>query len=285
MSTQAPPRPEWDVRSPTVLPPGLPLNRRRQLFASWVSATFTGAVTRPLVLFLDLDEYALEVGELNELIVRVGADLRGHRFGQLLLVVTTRDRAVQEVVRSLAATHDVPIYIAPSRQELDQVAPAVDLTPSQRSVLDAVGVHGRATVAVVAGTVGAQSAAVGNVLAHLSNVGLLLRAEGAGRVGHTYLHPRVVETTPAAEPLTTSVEIPDALSEEIAAVASRAGREPGDLLAEAWRDFLIRNDEAMAARYREMAEMVRQNDRQGLIEAATRAVPSRARATRPRDNA
>lgn len=271
----------WDVRAPTVLPPGLPLERRRQLFASWVSNTFTGAVSGPLVLFLNLEDYALEPGELNQLILQVGGDLRAHRFGSLLLVVTTSDPATQEVVRALATTHNVPIYLAPSRKDLDQAVPALDLTSAQRAVLDAVGQLGRATASVVAGSVGSQSAAVGNVLAHLFSTGLLLRAEGAGRIGHTYVHPRLVDASSSAEPLTTAVDVPDALSEEIAAIASMAGRQPGELLTEAWREFLDRNQDAMAAQYREMAALVRRGDRDQLIRATTRSARARARATAP----
>jgi hypothetical protein len=284
MALETPERLDWDIRSPTVLPKGLSLERRRQLFASWVSDTFTGAVTRPFVLFLNLEDYALEAGELNELVLRMGGDLRARRYGPLLLVVTTKDPAMKEVVRSLAAMHDVPIYLAPSRDELHAAVPAVDLTPAQRAVLNVVGEFGRATASVVAASVGSQSAAVGNVLAHLSSAGLLIKAEGSGRVGHSYVHPRIVDTKPASGPMNTAVQLPDVLSEEIASIASLAGRQPGELIAEAWREFMDRHRQTMAERYREMAEMVRRNDKEGLARAATRAVPARARATAPRDS-
>ncbi len=237
MSTEAPDRLEWDVRSPTVLPFGMPLDRRRQLFSDWVSNTFTGPVLSPLVVLLSLEDQVIEVGDLNELIVGIGRDLRSRRFGPLFVVVTTRDPAMQDVVRSVASRHEVPIYLAPSPLELDMAEPALDVTPAQRLVLEAVREFGRATASEVAESVGGRSTSTGNLLAGLSSAGLLYRSTGSGRVGHAYVHPRLIESTKSPQSHRSTVDIPRGLSREVADAAAKAGVSPAAMLEEAWREF------------------------------------------------
>ena len=285
MPSLTPAAPTWDVRAPTVLPLMLSAEERRSQFAAWVSNTITGPVAGPYVLSVDLDARDRDLGvvELDELVIQLGAQLKARRFGEFLLVVTTHDPSMREVVRALAASHEVPIYLAPSPYELDQAVPAMDLTPLQGSVLQVVGQVGWATTSVVAQALGSHQATISNVLANLASAGLLLRTEGSGRIGHAYGHPIAATAVATDEPLRTTVTIPDALNDEIAAIARLAGQDPGQMLTVAWQEFLDRHHDLMAATYSNMARLMKENDRAGLIELVTRSAAAHARATAPSD--
>jgi hypothetical protein len=271
------------VLGPTVLPRGLPAEWRRLEVAHWLGRIFTAQQDTPLTVVFDLDQggYDPDAGELVELVRGIGNELRSRNLGRVLFVFATRDDSLREVLRSLAAAQEVPIYVASSASEIDLAQPAILITPAKRSALDAVAVTGRATASLVAQRTGGSAVAAGNALADLHAQGLLLRLEGAGRVGHTYQHPGFVETMASDSPMTTTIDLPDTLGFQIAEVAGRAGREPGELVAEAWRDFMERNHAAMAESYQEIGERYRTGDREGLIEAATRNAAARAPATRP----
>lgn len=273
--------PDWRLRAPTVLRPDLSAEDRRKQVMGWLSSQFTGRAPHPITLVVDYMTYEPQAAEVVDLIRGVRDELRSRNLGRVALVFTTEDDSLRDALRSLAAAYEVPIYVAPNRSAIDRAEPAISLTPAKRTALDTMAVLGRATASVVAHRTGGSTVAVGNTLAELHAQGLLLRHEGAGRIGHTYEHPSVIEATRAPGPMTTTIEVPDALSVEVAQVAEVANREPGELLAEAWREFMARNGDVLADRYAELSGLVQAGDRARLLEAVTRDSATRARATRP----
>jgi len=261
------PAPRMEVLSPTAFPFGLPADRQRLAVDGWLDEAITGRVDSPLVVTFDLDlfPYEPEIGVLVQLVRRVGLELGERNHGRVVMVFATSREPVREAVRALASSMDIPIYVAADAASIARAEPAMHLTPGKRLTLDAVAANGRATATVVADATGTTPVAAGNALSELHAQGLLLRYEGSGRVAHTYMHPAAAQT----RPLQTTVAIPQALSAEIAEIASMAGRDPEELIVQAWRDFMSRNASELADRYHVIAGQIRVGDREGLLDSLT----------------
>ncbi len=262
------PAPRVAVLSPTAFPFGLPADRQRRAVDGWLDMAITGRVDVPLIVTVDLDQfpYEPEVGVLVQLMRRVGRELGERNQGRLVIVFATSREPVREAVRALAASNDIPIYLAEDAGSIDRAQPAINLTPGKRLTLDAVAASGRATATSVADATGSTAVAAGNALSELHSQGLLLRYEGSGRVAHTYAHPAAAAQ---GGRLQVGVAIPQSLSVEIAEIANMAGRDPEELIAQAWRDFMSRNASELADRYHVIAGQIRSGDRAGLLESLT----------------
>ena len=251
--------------------PTVPVPGQQRALIDWFVAQVTVS-TEPHVLVLDLGDRLLEAGALHELVVPLTSAIRDRRIGQYALVVATRDAPTVDVLRSLAIRHDLPLYIAPHRNALDEARPAVELTPSRAAIFQAVSSAGIATVASVAKSVGAGHTSVSNTLSALADDGLLFRREGSGRRGHEYLHPNTAIPAGAAvaDPPVENLPLPRPLVEDVAAAAGAAGRPPAELLADAWREYQLSHRDDLAAQYKRVAGLVRSGDRDGLRDALSR---------------
>jgi hypothetical protein len=179
--------PRVEVRGPTAGP----------LFDPQQSALFcrqalgTTAVAQPTVLVLNLEGRFPSSAVLHELVTGIGAGVRSGVYGQLAVVVATPDEAVRDIVRALAAAHDVPLWVAPSADAPWLAEPAVPLSGAEEETLELVSaLGGRVTVSTVAQASGLDHTAAGNRLAGLDRRHLLFRLPRAPRHGHLYVDPR-----------------------------------------------------------------------------------------------
>jgi predicted transcriptional regulator len=84
---------------------------------------------------------------------------------------------------------------------------------------------------------------------------------------------------------TTAVRVSDELLEDVKRLAALRGDTPGALLAEAWSEFISRHRDEIAHDFEEVAQMLRQGDRDGLVGFTRRTVRARAAAAAERANA
>src|SRR5688572_27991106 len=116
--------PRVEVRGPTAGP----------LFDAGQAALFhrqilgTTGVAEPTVLMLNLEGRFPSSAVLHELVVGLGGALRAGLYGQLMVVIATPDESVRDVLRALAAAHDVPLWVAASVDRLWLAEPAVPLS-------------------------------------------------------------------------------------------------------------------------------------------------------------
>jgi predicted transcriptional regulator len=78
--------------------------------------------------------------------------------------------------------------------------------------------------------------------------------------------------------MSTTVRVPEEVNEAIKRIAAVQGRSPGDLIAEAWNDYLQKHREQFAADFQEAAALIREGDTEGLARLASRSVAARAEA-------
>src|SRR5450759_909006 len=148
-------------------------------------------VTEPTVLVINLEGRFPSASVLVELIMPLAQAARAGTHGPLAVVVCTQEDAVRTVVRALAQTHDLPIFLADSPAELGEAEAAGTLTPTERETLEVLHrLGGRATISAFADTTGLESNAATNRLVNVLNKGFVQRVERPRRQGHLYLDPR-----------------------------------------------------------------------------------------------
>jgi hypothetical protein len=187
--------PHVEVRGPTVGPlfdPQQSALTRRQVLG-------TTAVAEPTVLVYNLEGRFPSSAVLHEFISGIGSGLRSGLYGQLVVVVATPDQAVRDVLRALAAAHEVPLWLTASAESPWLAEPALPLSPAEEETLELVSaLGGRVTVSSVAQASGLDHTAAGNRLAGLDRRHLLFKLARAPRHGHLYLDPRAGR--PASSP-------------------------------------------------------------------------------------
>lgn len=77
-------------------------------------------------------------------------------------------------------------------------------------------------------------------------------------------------------PATTTVRISKEISSEVAHVAALMGQSSGDLLAQAWKEFLASHKDAFAKDMEEAAKIIRTGTTQDLASFISRDVAARA---------
>ncbi len=246
--------PKLELRAPTA-DPMLDRGGAAAFLSAHVSPT---GVHEPTVLQLNLEGRFLGVGALYELVVALGRAVKAGEYGPLSIVINTSDEATRQAVSAFAELLELPIYLS-STLALEDAWPAVEVTSTQEEILRALRDRGgRGTVTDIAGEVGSAHAAVSNVLTDLANRGLVFRASGAGRRGHTYLDPSSARPAESpAHPEMLDFDVPANVREDVRALAEMQGREPSAVLLEAWREFLTKHREHMAADSRRIAQTLR----------------------------
>jgi hypothetical protein len=74
------------------------------------------------------------------------------------------------------------------------------------------------------------------------------------------------------------VRVPEGLYESARTIAALQGRQPGDLLQDAWAQYLELHKDQLAADFEAAAEMIRAGNSAGLGELASRTAEERAAA-------
>ena len=200
----------------------------------------------------------------------------------MTLVVCTQDEGVRVVLRALAQSQDVALYIAPSPRELDKAEPAGSLTPTEQETLKVLhGLGGRSTIATFAEATGLEANAATNRLVSIKNKGFVQRIERPRRQGQLFLDPRAARLhEDPADPTSGDFEVPEPVRRDFRALAEMQVRERGSFLANAWQEFLIEHRDYLAAEHEHLADLVKQEDKAGLAEVGRRDAKKQAQARR-----
>lgn len=219
-------------------------------------------VREPTVLVINLDGRILTTAALHEIVLGLGSEIREGKYGDIRVVLATPDRGIQDAVAAFATHYELPLWIADSRFDVANARPAVALTTTDRDTLTAVGqLGGRVTAAGLAEFSDLEKTAAGNRLAAAEKRGLLFRVRGSGPVGDMYLDPRAAAPAEqAADPLKSDFNLPAAVRTDLFALAEVQGRQPGDVLLEAMREFLTKHRDILADEYAETADAIRNGD-------------------------
>jgi metal-responsive CopG/Arc/MetJ family transcriptional regulator len=70
--------------------------------------------------------------------------------------------------------------------------------------------------------------------------------------------------------------LPEDLYENIKKVAALEGRQPAEVLRDAWQQYLATNREVLAAQFESAAALLRNGDTEGLARLASEKVEQRA---------
>jgi hypothetical protein len=239
-------------------------------------------VTEPTALVINLEGRFPTPGVLLELIMPLAQAAKAGTLGPLALVVCSQDEAVRKIVRALAETHDVAIFLAQSPTDLDQAEPAGPLTPTERETLEVLqGLGGRTTISTFAAATGLEANAATNRLVNVRNKGFVQWVDRPRRQGQLFLDPRAARPNEdPADPTSGDFGVPEVIRSDVRALTEMQAREPGPLLSEAWTEFLAEHGEYLAAEHERLAALVKQKDEKGLAEVGRRFAKKQAQARR-----
>jgi len=271
--------PHLFVRAPDTTGPLLDVAQIRQFRNDLLMPS---GVSDPTVLMINLEGRFPTAGVLVELIMPLAQAARAGTYGPLAVVVCTQDESVRTVVRALAQTHDLPMYLAPSPRELGEAEPAGSLTPTERETLEVLHrLGGRTTISTFAQATGLQSNAATNRLVNVLNKGFTQRVDRAGRQGQLYLDPRSARPAEdAADPTSGDFGVPEPVRRDVRALTEMQVREPGPYLANAWREFLAEHPAYLAAEHERLAQIVKDKNADALAEVGRRYAKKQAQARR-----
>jgi hypothetical protein len=148
----------------------------------------------PHLAILDLSGKLLSPASLRELIVSVGQKAQAGIYGDIKLVLVSSDPAVVEQANLLAREHQLPLFIASSRDPaaIEEAVPAGDLTLAERETLGALRrLGGLATVSRFAEAMDLEPSAATNRLVNVDRKGYLYRVERGRRLGDVFVDPRI----------------------------------------------------------------------------------------------
>jgi hypothetical protein len=77
---------------------------------------------------------------------------------------------------------------------------------------------------------------------------------------------------------TTAVRIEEDLLSDVKRIAAMRGETPGELLAQAWLEFIERHRVEIAEQFGDVARMFREGDREGLAQLSKQSRRARAEA-------
>jgi hypothetical protein len=223
-------------------------------------------VSQPTTLVIDLEGRFPSVTVLVELIIPLAQIAKSGSRGPLTLIVCTQDESVRTVIRALAESQDLPIYLASSSRHLHGAQPAGSLTATEHETLDILNnLGGRTTISTFAEAAGLESNTATNRLMNVHSKGFVQRIERPRRHGQLFLDPRVARPTEeAANPTTGDRDIPEPVRRDIRSLTEMQIVEPGEDIPNAWNELLTANSEYWTAEQEKMARMTRDNDLEGL---------------------
>jgi hypothetical protein len=273
--------PDLQRRSPTTLGPLLDLDVISDFIAAVVKPSGVGI---PTVLVLNLEGRFPSASALFELVVPLGRAIASGKHGKLALVLATPDPTLRSVIRAIAESFGLGMFLAPSADSLDQAEPIGPLSPSDLETLAILHrLGGRASVSMFAQAANIDHKAAGNRLASLDQRQLVLRVDRPGRQGHIYLDPRVASATEEPmDPSSPEFGLPPDLRSDVRALAEMQGREPSAVLADAWKEFLRKHADELSREHRQVADMMKARDKKGIAAYTTRHAARRSRSQAPR---
>jgi len=222
---------------------------------------------------------------LVELILPLAQAARAGTYGPLALVVCTQDDAVRIVMKALAETHSLPIFLARSPSELYDAEPAGPLTTTERETLEVLRrLGGRTTVSTFAEATSLEPNAATNRLVNVVNKGFVQRVERTGRQGQLFVDPRAARPAEEpADPTSGDFGVPESVRSDVRALTEMQVREPGPNLANAWHEILAKHEDYFATEHDRLADMVKRDDKAGLTEVGRQYARKQAQARRDND--
>ena len=186
----------------------------------------------------------LEIGAVSEMVLPVVQGIASGAFGpNFSFGVITSDEPLVQWIMAVAGANRAPVFLAASTtQALRAIRPAGTLTATEGSTLDSVIASGGATTAAqLAIQEHLEAAAANNRLAALERKRFLIRYARNRRDGDLFVDPgtRAQSVESIQQPLgdVADVELPAEVAASIFALATQQGRNPSDVLAEAWRMY------------------------------------------------
>jgi len=147
----------------------------------------------PHLAILDLSGKLLSPASLQRLIVPLGQQVRGGLFGQMKVVIVSSDPAVLEQTSLLARKHQLPLFLATSRDPaaVEQAIPAGDLTPAEAETLNCIrSLGGVTTVSKLAEAMHLETNAATNRLVNVDRKGYVYRIKRKRQLGDLFVDPR-----------------------------------------------------------------------------------------------
>jgi hypothetical protein len=160
---------------------------------SWVRNSVVHAGGQPSVLVLELGDARFEAEVLLNMLAPLAGEIRAGRFGDVVLVVATRQESVARIAHMVAATEDLPMYVTSDVDHVPWAEPVGRLTPTERNslfALDALG--GRVTASRFATANSMELTAAGNRLSNLAKRGYVFRVPRSRRDGDEYMSLRSI---------------------------------------------------------------------------------------------
>lgn len=197
-------------------------------------------VKQPTIVALDLEGMIPSVAELVELVVPLAQGARAGSLGPLSLVVCTSNPPTRDVLRALAETYDLALFVAPSASRLTEAEPFGALTPTERETLEVMHrLGGNVTVAKFAEATGLGPSAATNRMVAVQQKGFVQKLERPRAAGSVFLDPRGGIPANAAQG-----ELTAPVRRELEIFAAVRGRRPDELLAEAVAEYRAEHGDA-----------------------------------------
>jgi hypothetical protein len=226
-------------------------------------------------------------GALMEMIVPLGQAVRDGMYGSAVVVVVTSDDGTTEFLEALAEKHELPIFLSPSPDAaLSKARPVGALTAADIQTYGFIrSAGGEATSSRVADLAGIEINAAVNRLSALAKKGYVHRVSRPRREGDAFvdlLSAAEQSCVAAADPEQVPAKaqgfsVPEDIREGVERLASIEGSDPEEVLVRAWREFAERHREVLNSESKDVRQMLRENDREGLATYVNRRSRERAK--------
>jgi predicted transcriptional regulator len=239
----------------------------------------------PSVLAINLEGRFFTTPALHALVIPLGQAVQNRTHGDIKLIFATPDPSARDTIAALANLYSLPLYLAPSINQLSQSEPVGPLTAGEHDTIDLMRrLGGRVTVAQLAEEGGLEQPAAANRLNSVVAHNFVHRVDRPRSEGHLYMAPWVAAPREdAADPTSGDFELSEQLRSDVRELAEAQGRTPEEVYSEALEAFLEHHRAELAAQHAEVARMMKAGDSAGLAAYAKsfskkRAVESARRA-------
>jgi len=279
------------LEKPVVLRPWRPLTAvypDRHQVARYRESEFPPTATdRERVFCINLEGAFFSPGALMEMIVPLGQEVRDGLHGSAAVVVITSDDGTAEFLEALAQRHELPIFLSSSPDApLSNARPLGALTTAEVETYGLIrSAGGEATSSRVADLAGIEVNAAVNRTSALAKKGYVHRVSRPRREGDVFIdllsaaeQSCVAAAGPAEAPSTVQeFTIPEDVRESVQRVASSQGSDPAEVLVRAWHEFVGRHREVLNSESKDVRQMLREKDREGLAAYVNRRSRERAK--------
>jgi hypothetical protein len=238
------------------------------------------------VFVINLEGGFFAPGALKDMILPVAQAIRSGAYGSAVLAVVSSDDGTVEFLEALAERHDLPLFILPFPDApLSAARPVGALTTTETQTLTLLRRDGgEVTSSRVASLAGIELNAAVNRLSGLVRKGYIHRVSRPRREGDAFIDPLLaaehrgsMTSHPHGIPASGGdFDVPEDVRAGVRMLAAMQGSEPGELLLQAWQEFIARHQDVLAAESEQVREMLRKGDVEGLTSYANRYARERA---------